>query len=191
MNTVTTQRSPARGIPSLQRQRGVVLIVSLILLMVLTLIGVTAMQTSTLEERMAGNAWDKQRAFQAAEAALRAAENRLDTSVREVEDNTDGLIGFGGELVTTTLGDEPWGTDINNPDLTGWAEFDQGLDDMQLGENPHYIIHLLARGVAAETTVDVLGNEIERGNVYRVTAIGWGSSPASQVVLQSFYLANN
>ena len=58
-------------------QSGAVLIVSLIMLLLLTLIGVTAMQTTSLEEKMAGNLRDKNLAFQAAESALRAAENSL------------------------------------------------------------------------------------------------------------------
>ena len=55
-------------------QRGVVLIVSLIFLLVLTLIGVTASQSTILQERMAGNVKDRNMALQASEAALRAGE---------------------------------------------------------------------------------------------------------------------
>ncbi len=55
-------------------QKGAVLITSLMILLVLTLIGVTAMTTSTLEERMAGNLKDVNLAFQAAESALRDGE---------------------------------------------------------------------------------------------------------------------
>ncbi|MCX7100437.1 MAG: PilX N-terminal domain-containing pilus assembly protein, partial [Methylobacter sp.] len=54
-------------------QSGAVLIISLIMLLLLTLIGTTAMQTSTLEEKMAGNLRDRDIAFQAAESALRDA----------------------------------------------------------------------------------------------------------------------
>jgi len=54
-----------------------VLIISLMLLLLLTIIGVTAMNNVTLEERMAGNLRDADLAFQAAEAALRDGENWL------------------------------------------------------------------------------------------------------------------
>src|SRR5688572_9206262 len=60
------------------RQRGAVLIVALLFLVMLTLLGVTAMTSSTMEERMAGNARDNGVAFQAAEAALRDARRDLD-----------------------------------------------------------------------------------------------------------------
>ena len=58
-------------------QSGAVLIISLIMLLLLTLIGTTAMQTSSLEEKMAGNLRDRDIAFQAAESALRDAENDI------------------------------------------------------------------------------------------------------------------
>jgi type IV pilus assembly protein PilX len=60
-------------------QTGVVLIVGLVLLLLLSLIGVTAMQSTALEEKMAGNSRDRNTAFQAAEAALQDAEDYLDS----------------------------------------------------------------------------------------------------------------
>ena len=63
-----TTKSPAT------HQSGAVLIISLIMLLLLTLIGTTSMQTTTLEEKMAGNMRDRNIAFQAAESALRDAE---------------------------------------------------------------------------------------------------------------------
>ncbi len=52
------------------RQRGAALAVALVFLVVLTIIGVTALRTTTLEERMAGNLQEHTRAFQAAEAGV-------------------------------------------------------------------------------------------------------------------------
>ena len=57
-----------------KQQTGSALIVSLSILLILTILGVSAMRTASLEERMAGNSRDSQMAFEAAEAALRAAE---------------------------------------------------------------------------------------------------------------------
>src|SRR2546421_12603875 len=56
-------------------ERGIALIVGLVILAVLSLIGVAAFSITTQEERMAGNSRDRMRAFEAAEAALRACEN--------------------------------------------------------------------------------------------------------------------
>ena len=55
-------------------QQGVVLIVGLIMLLLMTLIGTTGMQMTSLEEKMAGNMRDRNLAFQAAESALAAGE---------------------------------------------------------------------------------------------------------------------
>lgn len=64
-------------------QRGATLIISLLILLVMTLIGVTAIQTTTMEEKMAGNMRDQNLAFQAAEAALRAGEGWMGQQTSE------------------------------------------------------------------------------------------------------------
>lgn len=58
-------------------QQGVALVVALILLVVMTLLGLSAMRSVTLEEKMAANTFDRSVSFQAAEAALREAEGKL------------------------------------------------------------------------------------------------------------------
>lgn len=60
-----------------RRERGAALIVSLIILLVLTLIGVAGMNTSVMQERMAVNSQNSNRAFQAAESTVGALTNQL------------------------------------------------------------------------------------------------------------------
>lgn len=55
------------------RQSGAVLIVAMILLVVLTLLGVAAMNTTSLQERIASNTQEQVHAFQAAETGLNQA----------------------------------------------------------------------------------------------------------------------
>lgn len=59
--------------PGRPAERGAALIVGLIILGVMTLLGLSAMRGTALEERMAGNFRDQHDALQAAEAALQAA----------------------------------------------------------------------------------------------------------------------
>ncbi|NNF95410.1 MAG: pilus assembly protein PilX [Halobacteria archaeon] len=59
------------------RQHGAALVTSLIILLVLTVLGVSAMSTSSLEELMAGNLRDQTLSFQAAESALRDGERAI------------------------------------------------------------------------------------------------------------------
>jgi type IV pilus assembly protein PilX len=61
-------------VPLAAGQKGAVLVVSLIMLLIMTLIGLSSMQSTTLEEKMAGNYRDQNIAFQAAESTLREGE---------------------------------------------------------------------------------------------------------------------
>ncbi|MEE9355515.1 MAG: PilX N-terminal domain-containing pilus assembly protein [Methylococcaceae bacterium] len=65
--------------PAIKQQQGAILIVSLFMLILLTLIGVSAMKTTALEEKMAGNLRQQDFAFQAADScatrALKEGEN--------------------------------------------------------------------------------------------------------------------
>jgi len=59
------------------RQSGTALFISLILLLVLTVIGVTAARMQTVEERMAQNDDNHQLAMESSEAGLRQSEQAL------------------------------------------------------------------------------------------------------------------
>lgn len=58
-------------------QRGVALVVSLILLIVITLVGLAAVSGTIMQNKMASNQYDRQIAFQSAASALRVASDRL------------------------------------------------------------------------------------------------------------------
>lgn len=55
-------------------QRGVALVVALILLVLITLVGLAAVHGTFLEQKMSSSFYDRQVAFQSAEAALREAD---------------------------------------------------------------------------------------------------------------------
>lgn len=59
------------------RQQGAALIVTVLLMMVISLLALTAMTRNNLDERMAFNQRDRQVALQAAEAALREGEDAV------------------------------------------------------------------------------------------------------------------
>ena len=93
-------RKIPHSISSAKGQSGAVLIVSLIMLLLMTIIGVTAMQGTVVQERMAGNLRDKDVAFQSAELALRDGEDFLDENLKDEFDplrfrfrqNSNGLF---------------------------------------------------------------------------------------------------
>lgn len=70
-----------------QRDSGNILFVSLILLLVVTVIGISTISTTGLNEKMAANYRDHNLAFQAAEAALKAGEQRA----RDISAIFDGV----------------------------------------------------------------------------------------------------
>ena len=85
----------------IKSQSGAVLVISLIMLLALTIIGITSTNVTGLQEKMAANSKESNLAFQAAEATLRYVEttqinSNLFTTVRSVADanlgtNTSGL----------------------------------------------------------------------------------------------------
>lgn len=121
------------------RQIGAVLVISLLILLVLTILGMSAMGTAGLEEKMAGNARAKDLSFQAAESALRAGEARFET---------------GGTWFTTppdiggTGADRIWGWDTTgitaaNPQTASWWSANAIALTGNFGDpnpNPRYVI---------------------------------------------------
>lgn len=56
-------------------QRGTALVMSMVILLILTILGIAAMGTASLEEKMSGNTQEGTRAFEAAESGLTEALN--------------------------------------------------------------------------------------------------------------------
>lgn len=69
-----------------KHQHGVALVVAMIMLVVATLIGLSSIRSTTLQERMTSNLFDRSIAFQNAETALRAAEISI-SSTTQILDN--------------------------------------------------------------------------------------------------------
>jgi len=86
------------------RQSGTVLIVGLIILVIITMLGLTSMQTTTQQERMAGNLGDRNAAIQFAEGALREGEDELTRALANYE--ADESIGR-FDVVTGTYAPDP------------------------------------------------------------------------------------
>jgi type IV pilus assembly protein PilX len=82
--------------PSFERQRGVVLLVSLLFLIVLTLLGIAASRMVTSEERQSRYLREYNTAFQASESAM-----------RDARDDIDGLLATGQVIPNSRLFDNP------------------------------------------------------------------------------------
>ncbi|MFL1466336.1 PilX N-terminal domain-containing pilus assembly protein [Marinobacter sp. DUT-3] len=93
---------------SIDSQRGAVLIVSLVILLVLTLIGVAGMNSSVMQERMASNAQNSNRAFQGAESSATALTEILMTGnlnlLQEAMEAADDLSSTGSVTLDAANG---------------------------------------------------------------------------------------
>jgi len=159
------------------RQDGMVLITGLIFMVVLTLIVDASMRTTLLEERMAGNARDTDLAFQAAEAALRAGEEVLNSASLEEFTSTSPAY-----LSVDTRMDTYW------RDTHDWSADAEAVTGTITGVSaaPRFVIEELrpipAAGNESETFKPLLDSSI-----FKVTARGVGGNPSTVVVLQSTY----
>lgn len=174
----------------IRQQRGAVLIVSMIMLLLLTLLGVTAMRTTALEERMAGNARDRHVAFEAAEAALVEAEMFLRTIVTTAPFDLNGADGLYND--DGSLGDIEEYVDWNGGDPTkGYITAANIGTTEGLGTPPKYVIQFVtSAGTEADRTN--LGNygDTDAGaktGLFRITARGTGGSNTSVVYLQTVF----
>ncbi|HEC17802.1 MAG TPA: hypothetical protein ENI97_00470 [Gammaproteobacteria bacterium] len=73
VDTIFTTPSGTPSTTPYTQQRGAVLVVSLLILLVLTLIGVSSLDNSVMEEKMAANSQTATATFQAAESAISQA----------------------------------------------------------------------------------------------------------------------
>ena len=173
-----------RYIPT--QQQGSALIVSLSILLVLTVLGISSMSTTALQERMAGNARDSEVAFEAAEAGLRAGETYINGLTDSALPSFDGTSGLYPISATQTYA---WQTESN------WTNAVQATFSMHVSSQPTYIIQALDTTVAAPPAQGLESASYNNnppvivGNVkvFQVTARGYGLSSTSRVMLQSYY----
>ncbi|NOZ37983.1 MAG: hypothetical protein GXP11_07945 [Gammaproteobacteria bacterium] len=65
--------SATHTVTGIKKQRGIVLVVALLILVVMTVLSVSMLSSTTLEERMASNLQSQNATFQAAESCIRTA----------------------------------------------------------------------------------------------------------------------
>lgn len=179
------------------RQRGMVLIITMIMLFVMTLIMVSAIRANVGEERMAGNARDWNTAFQAAESALHDAER--DILVGRFSGKTDfidGCTATGGLCLPSTTGtpiwvtllatDPGWMTGANSGTKTvKYGAYTSVADLPDVGAQPRYIIEVLS--VPPAGSLKIGHGSVSVDYLYRVTAVGFGANITSRVMLQGIY----
>lgn len=195
-------RSTALPHPPARPVRGFSLLMILLLTAVLSLLALSAMNGSIVQERMVGNTRDRQVALQAAEAGLRDAE-------AEIEANANAATGF-DEACTGGLCIAPSDTASAPQSAPMWRSINWatqtraygsrtsapallGPDNQPLSQQPRYFIERLPAlppeaGTSACTGGGCANNPNERPRAYRITVRASGVRATTVVMLQSVYV---
>jgi type IV pilus assembly protein PilX len=177
-----------------RQEQGVILIVALIMLLVMTVTGVTTMTGSTLQERIAGNQRQQLVARINADQGLKAAETYLDslhpgesilsTLLQQEFSSTDGLYTAIAPLsgaIAMPLGFER----VNEGEWTAQNSIAVVRDGDTVSR---YVIEYM--GSFKESgigSVDARDVALDERKVFRITAIGFGNNTNVFSVLESYY----
>ena len=167
------------------RQKGAAIFIALVMLLVMTIIGITASQTTTLEEKMAGNLRDQTLALQAGEAVLRWTETWVGqlvgepTAVSLCASPCDETVWVLNTLDVTSA--PLWSTGSVRSNYTGLPTTGLGkvaAAPKSVVEEHSFIKDSLNQGKQNDTSGQMF---------YRLTADGTGGTAAAQALLQSTY----
>lgn len=198
-----------------QTQKGAALITSLIFLTVLTILGMSTLGTALLESRMAGNARDRNTAFQAAEMGLRDAELfirnsgriaeniLLESSLDEYKDYTGQTCtyGFCYNGPTWQTAGKDWVTNPVWKTESNWANaiqyWREGATGKAVGRGSIQLsfdaaayqlparLPLVSR--QPEYLIESYAKKADGNYYYRITVRGYGVRPGTRVMVQEIY----
>ncbi len=171
------------------RQRGAVLAIVLMFLLLLTIIGISALNTTTLEERMAGNLKDRQLAFQSAETAIITAETWLSSlqgnQAPQFPNNANGLYQMPTNGIPLWQSVDWSGANlVTHPNIPGAVGSAPALT--KVNTQPKYVIEDLGKYQEDDSSkrTDATSTFI---SYFRITARGTGGTDASVVIVESIY----
>lgn len=178
---------------SMNRQRGAVLLTSLLILLVLTLLAISSMQNTAMQERMVQAQREGYMAMEGAELALREAEQAIDSLASPA--NLGNLPGFyesgTGPRGTSLFDDNLWSDNtlsvaVTVPTVNGSALFP---------EAPRYIVEYVGDASVSvgnqAADVNVTNYTHETGaavaKAFRIVARGTGATGDSERMLEEYY----
>lgn len=189
-----------------RRQRGIVLVSALLLLIIMTILAMTMFRTNGVQEMIAGNVREKQRALVSAENAEQYAEIWLSTSGNVLSNSYDcskvGLVTYTATsspyicvLPVATIDDAtnvttvPWtisGAEVGftfYPGAIGGGT--SGTGDMTVattgGANNYYQVPRFYISLLQSTQTQAM---------YRIDAWNWGGTQNTAAVVESNYVVN-
>jgi type IV pilus assembly protein PilX len=170
-------------------QKGVVLFMSLVMLLILTILGLSSVQTTSLQERMSRNARDTNLAFQAAESALRDGEDLLEllNSRALFDAGTTGYYYDNDPGVNPNWRDVDW----TAASAAGCGCLDGDTAITGVASQPRYVVEHVREVIsdADALNLDNIGQDTGSGRtqIFKVTTFGVGGTSTAQVMLQGTY----
>lgn len=181
-----SSRKFARTSIPARRQDGVALFIALVVLLIITVLGISGLQTTTLEERMAASARDRDVAFQTAEAALAQGETFVQgltvVDLAQFDANTNGLYRPQSGTTADWWDTVDWENDVALPTIV--------TDFGNVAAQPKYIVEYKARVLAGDDSLNISNVGASVGaptDIFRITAYGTGGSARANVMLQATY----
>lgn len=147
------------------RQRGAVLYIALIMLVLLAMLGIVGMQVTGLQERMAANYMRVNQAFQAAEASVRDTESMIGASV-----SATGTFSSDQEACAPVFDPLTWAETVTGEDSSHTRRIDKCFPSS-------------SRRIGAKL------NE-ETGNIYEISVVAGddGSDSSSSAVISTTFI---
>lgn len=173
---------------------------ALMFLLVLAVLGVAALNSTLMQEKMVANAKDTNLAFQAAEAGLRDAEADI---VKNISSGTVFSSTCTNGLCTPpSTWTPPYSQDISK--LVDWTSSGSPLPYRVYGTHtsapalpdvaaqPQYVIEKLSSLAAPPGSSVGIGITAPKsgGSAYRLTVLATGIRPETRIILQSTYLVS-
>ena len=172
-------------------QNGVALFMSLAMLLIITVLGLSSVQTTTLQERMARNARDTNLAFQSAESAIKDGEEYIETfaslaSFDGANENDNGLYYEAAYNAASNWSQVDW----DAAEVGGGYILAPTVIDGVATQSKYIIEHV--KGIVSETdrlNLENIGQSTGAGaaQIFRITVYGTGGSDTAHVMIQSTY----
>ena len=170
-------------------QLGAVLVTALIYLLVLSMLGISSMRGTAMEERMASNSWEHSRAFQAAESALLDAGQWFLFQPDLIDSSSDGSTGVwasGSAAQRVVNATFDWSTEGI---VYGASSGNSSALFGDLYQPPRYVIEE-AGFEPSDNDPDTLAKKTGVF-YYSVSAIGYGRSEGSRSIVQTTLKKHN
>ena len=193
--------SRTNSLPQRSRQQGAILVVALVILLLMTMVGLTSSVNTVLQQKMSIAYQQRGMSSLAAEAALRTAEAYLTANITRTQNLSNfsgGTLGLyanytvlGVFLDVAPVSDSF--NDVVDPSLWTAANSIEVVGyDPSVALPPRYIIEYIGRdkGTANKLLIDY-NNSNNAASVephaFQITAIGWSRDEGIYSVLQSTF----